>query len=382
MSGTERFLLRAESETGGGRPEVGALTGSVTELRYRADSQKRIYLVRDDLNIQLDPILGPIEALHFPYSPSFGTERVVPVGTDQDWDSLRVYDIGACSLHLPWGILQAQLNTGIVRQLQMDPNVGGPVATGPTGSGALPNVGPILDYDDGETADELRYDGFITAGSSFGCQAVIIDFEARYQTGSVEVTTRPDRCGGEVPLPSPQTDLTLTALEGRAEVRDFCIVEDQVENGVIAALNDDIPGGFAAVMRVLSEIDTAILGLDTTPCVCDAECQTPDSPRGACFVADGEQVGVCRFAAEIDRVMLMPEGATFVYSESIATDNQGGILLSASFEEALLTNLGSPGLLRLLGAQYGCGAARAPFVAPGDPPMRRDVRAVFDAPSL
>ncbi|MBN8615111.1 MAG: hypothetical protein J0L92_31225 [Deltaproteobacteria bacterium] len=330
----------------------------------------------------MDPILGPIDVLHFPYSPSIGTERVVPVGTDQDWDSLRVYDIGACSLHIPWGVLQALLNSGVVRQLQMNGNVGGPVATGPTGSGVPLNVGPILDYDDGETADELRYDAFITAGSSFGCQDVIIDFETRYRTGSVEVTTRPERCGGEILLPSPQVDITLTSLEARAEVRDFCIVEDMVENGLIDSLENGLPSAFAGVMRGLSEVDSEILGLDTVPCACDAECQTPESPRGACSVPEGAQTGTCRFAAEIDRVMLMPEGVTFVYSESLASDPQGTVLLNANFEEALLTNLGPPLLLRLLGVQYGCGAARAPFVAPGAQPNRRDVRAVFDAPSL
>lgn len=64
-SGTASFPLPLEGEGGGGAEVVGAITGSVTELRYMADSEKRIYLVRGDLTAGLDPMTAPIPTLHF-----------------------------------------------------------------------------------------------------------------------------------------------------------------------------------------------------------------------------------------------------------------------------------------------------------------------------
>lgn len=385
---SREFVVPVESDFSAGARELASVTGPVVDLTYTLDTSRRLYLIRGDLTARLDPHFGPIEYLVFPRGADVLTERTVLTGTDQAWLSLREYDLGRCSLFVPWRQLQDRNINPLVRAaFSADPNFADPVRIGGA-EGDVMNVGPILvrtgPYD---SSDEMRYNFWVSSPSVAGCAPFVCDVESRWDAREVAAAPVIDSCSG-VPraMPSGLIDLALVPASLQAEVRDFCIAEGdpiRIEDQITASLRTALPTNFVALIDSVSRFPApSVLPTGIFSCACDSDCDGNPllGPRARCIA------GTCEMRTELERIFLMPEGFVVVYAEDDA-DPQIGVLTSAVFEAAVYNALApgvSPDFVRdIFGVDYSCGTEHLPIRASSETaPLASEVLAVFDAPSL
>lgn len=393
-TGFASFVPLPEGEVSGGFRELGELTGPVERLEYTLDTEKRLYLIRGDLNARLDPITGPIDTLRFPQTAFLGAgaleTRSVDVGVDQNWGSLRVYDMGLCSAFFPWREVQILMRRLASNALFETGRFGRPSAIEAAPAGTS-NIGPILVRRSGVNGlDEVRFNFTYRSRSADGCAPMVADLETRFGVRETPATLL-DSCTGEPRLGLlGLRDFELQPLEVRAEIRDFCIGEGPpflLEDAMIAAISTSVPANFIRFVDSVSRFRgfTIFPGTDLS-CSCDSDCEilgfrTTVGDRSRCIA------GECEVRAELERLFLMPEGLVIVYSED-ASDPQDQVLQSPAFEQAFYeayAGVGaSPDDVRLrTGVDYGCGGSHAPFTRSADTvPTVVPILRVFDPAGL
>lgn len=389
-SGTVRLVPAVGTESQYGRAEMGATTGLVDELAYRVAPTRRVYLVRDDLDMGLDPIAGPYDTLHFPHSGS-GDTRVVPLEPDdKDWASIRGYDIGACSLFVPWRALDTALPVLVTAYLSTAPGVGQPSRLHRIRPDQA-RIGPILrrlrTY---VSADQFRVNGGFRSESVGGCRPMNLSWESRYEVHAAtgfESDLRCDPLGG---LVQGSTDFRFVPVEARAEVHDFCIAEGDIEDNFVRdVLEGVIPTLFQGVLEAAAYADASDLGLPEEACTCSSECRGDPlrGPQSRCVRPANVMEGVCNVAIELDRVMIIPEGIMAVFAED-DEDPQWSLMaplaplvldnVAASFGTGAITG----DLLRRLGVEFSCDPARSPVWPSNTIPDPRVVPGVVDPTAL
>lgn len=366
--GLERSWLVANAENLGVGPSLfGPIAGDIASVWYAIGSERSAYLFDGDLVSGISS--GGYLALpaYQPGSPLIvedaGLNWMV-VGPDRpSYESMRIYDSGACSLTLDWSneiipdLIPAFASTvaaAVDKELascskppseqfsRLEPATVEPIFRARAGGAA-----GALGLDD----DVFRYTARYNAESVVGCAPLNLDI-------AFEVGFRQDEQGAIVGFVDEQSVW--------AEVVDFCIFESQIEDKVVDKLRDKLPDALANAVRNGTLINPTSIGLDPAPsCGDDADCS-------GVFPGDGHKCveDVCKLQLNVDRINMRPEGMELVLMET-EDDPQRPLIGGSTFEGAFFEGLtcgpdrnnfmfaadSTPGTLSSISAPAGDGAA-------------------------
>ncbi|GAB4111567.1 MAG: hypothetical protein OHK0013_47650 [Sandaracinaceae bacterium] len=364
---------------------LGVVANDVGLARYRLGGQRRAWLLEEDLE---DGVTGG-DILRLP--PLFpGTlERELDVGPfdTSKWMSVRVSDVGYCSLEVGWGRVDllaerlglprggfASLLTDAVdgALIGSENIVGGRRVTTATVQPVFGSerVGRrLLPHDTVRFAADYQADLMTDNGTTFGapltCNHVTIrvDFEfslERADTALISVApqcTGPGAPGGTLVIDAdPAFDHVAVVEAVDIDVSDACVYEGIFEAAAEGSITGSLPEVFGRVIRDAGLIDPRMAGIDEEEirtCTCDSDCNR-FSPQGPAFdpamvprprcrfpggVPPQPNGGECWIQLEFDRVEFTPQGLEVVISESEADVQQ-------SLVDGLIETSGAPDFAR------------------------------------
>lgn len=368
------WLVPDDRNAGGGPGLLGPLVGAVDGARYRLEERHRPYLFTGDLRegirsgsfAQL-PRFDPASA---EVLPDRGEEpwMVVPVDRSDGWRSFRIYDPGECSAFIPWegsadGFALADPMVAMIVE-SMDEvfaNSGfhqrEPARVTPVLQASGHSI-PLL-----EDVDRIRFETRYFGGDIHGCFNLILDVAVEFGFAMIPaIIESSPACGagGMLVINDGETfDVQGTVYEAWAEVNDFCFSESDIENGVIGAIQAELP---EAVRRAVADallIDPRSLGFaaeSIRSCSCDQDCNSfspagpawPWGQRHRCAFPSGDPgpgAGECWIQLDPDRVNVRPEGVEIVLMDD-DDDVQRPVLSDetplGSVAEALLCSVDRP----------------------------------------
>lgn len=334
--GLERTWLVANAENLGVSPSLfGSIAGDIAEVWYAIGSERSAYLMDGDLAGGIAG--GGYLALpaYQPTSPSLveedGVSWMVVAPDRPDYESMRIYDSGACSLTLDWstdvfpGLIPAFAPTvadAVDRELascskppsQRFSRVG-PATVEPIFRARSGGSAGALGLDD----DVFRYTARYNAPSEGGCAPVNLDI-------GFDVGFRQSPEGGVVGFVDEKSVW--------AEVADFCIVESIIEDKVVDKLRDKLPDALTNAVRNGTLIDPTSIGAAAGPsCGDDAACSSAFPGVGHKCV-----MGQCELQLNVDRINMRPEGMELVLMET-ESDPQRPLLNDSTVEGAVFEAL-------------------------------------------
>ncbi len=329
---SKTWLIPDAENVGGGPAHLDTVSSDIQTAWFALGKERSAYLFDGNLAAGIES--GGFLALPA-YDPSDTVvEDDIPYNVVEPdrptYESFRVYDSGACSINLGWeqGILPplipafssrlsgavdgelAQCDEPATEQFsRTSPATIEPVFRARAGGGA-----GALGIDD----DVIRYTARYNAPSVGGCAPVNLDI-------SFEFGFREGPEGGVVGFIDPESV--------SAEVAGFCIVENIIENKVRDKLIEDVPAAVEAAVRNGTRLDPGAIGLPTTSCGADSDCEDVYLGTGHTCNEDGQ----CEVQFNVDRVNVRPEGVELILME-FETDPQRE-LLGQGFEGAFLEGL-------------------------------------------
>ncbi len=325
-----------------GEADLGPLAGDVGTVEYTTSGRERVYLLRGDLR-------GGLEAPGAALLPDLGaTERQRQLTLpDTSWRSARAYDIGLCSLFLPWADLGERVARSVAAEVApplslVEPEVGrllaAPVLRVTRAAGRdLDEDRVVFTYQ--LTATRLRRD----EPPALDCAAPLADVSVvlgvKRVPGVSELPlscAEPDRRAGAVVLDDgAHGDLLVVVHELHAQVRG-CGADDAAASDALA---DSLARAFpASLQRTLSTglvFDPRALDPsgEVRACDCDLDCSAR-APGGAPYpglrhaCAQTATGGECHVRLEPRRAQVRPEGLELVLIDD-PLDLQADLLLSS-----------------------------------------------------
>ncbi|MBX7196466.1 MAG: hypothetical protein K1X94_30715 [Sandaracinaceae bacterium] len=349
---------------------LGLVANDVGLARYRLGGQRRAWLSQQDLEggitggdiLRLPPLFPGTLEREFDVAP-FDTSK---------WTSVRVSDVGYCSVEVGWArvdLLAERLGLprGGFATLLTDAVDGAVIGSSNIRGGrrvpmTMARVQPVfrservgrrlLAHDTVRFAADyqadLMSDNGVTFGTPVTCNNVTIhvDFEfslERADTALISVAphcTGPGSPGGTLAVDADPAFDHLAVVEAvNVDVSDACAYEGIFEETAEAGLRGSLPELFGRVIRDAGVIDPRIAGIDEADirtCTCDSDCNR-FSPQGAAFdpavvprprcrfpsgVPPQPNGGECWIQLEFDRVEFTPQGVEVVVSESDADVQQ------------------------------------------------------------
>ena len=360
---------------------LAGVVGDFGQVRYTVDREKRIYLLDGDIEsgVRRDTrfALLPQPAADFEERTA-ETER-------KTWGSSRVYDIGMCSLHLPFNA--EGLGVGLDKQLEDEL-----VAAFGSRSSAVRVVtrgrstAELESRDLFETSrpsrDRLRYTLRLAVDDLEGLCDVVLEFDMLLSVSRFPglITGGPGpQCGsgGAFEARDDETFDFVFKLE-RSGVRVLapgCTAAATIRSMVASEVENQATGvavQLTAALDGLLTIDPKDVGVpeaDIAACTCERDCNelNPDQAaylvgrRGRCVnaAATGEVPrGACFIRLDPDRLLLRPEGIELVIAED-ASDTQFDVVQTLGSE-------GGSGLVDF--GAVNCNPNRPPRALSEDPP--------------
>lgn len=355
-----------------------SVTNDFATVSYRIGPQHRAYLFQQDLG-GVGVLSGSMLALpRMPTGVLETTVDITPFDTSK-WSSARVYDIGECSVLLPWNapsLIGPGRLTTLLRDTVLGVFTGDPRNVGCEQLQAI-QIQPVLrTHRDARgrytSTDAIQFLGSYHCASfhvtppggvdiTCGDAMFWVDFEVGIEQAPFVSFDVAPMCidpglpggGGVLQFPSdPAFDYRGVVYRGRVGTSCAALVEW----GATGMLQSFLPGALGAAIGNAGIVDPRTLGIDETTlahCTCDADCAgftahgggTPAYdpavvPRPVCHFPTGPNApppapggGECWPRLEFDRVLIRPEGLEAVLAED--TSDPQLVLLSTEVRTIL-----------------------------------------------
>ena len=357
---------------------LAGVVGDFGQVRYTVDREKRIYLLDGDIEsgVRRDTrfALLPQPAADFEERTA-ETER-------KTWGSSRVYDIGMCSLHLPFNA--EGLGVGLDKQLEDElvgvfSRRGSAVRVVTRGRSTAELESRDLFETSRPSRDRLRYTLRLAVDDLEGLCDVVLEFDMLLSVSRLPgaISSGPQCGGAAFDLSDGETFDFKFNLE-RSGVRVLargCAAAQEIRRLVAAGVENPATGvavQLTAALDGLLTIDPKDVGVpeaDIAACTCERDCNelNPDQAaylvgrRGRCVnaAATGEVPrGACFIRLDPARLLLRPEGIELVIAED-ASDTQFDVVQTLGSE-------GGSGLVDF--GAVNCNPNRPPRALSEDPP--------------